>query len=176
MDGERIGDDPEHFYPFVQRFGEVALIGVSTAHASLPLYAVGTVGERQLSRLDQMLQGLEREGLTRVVLIHHPVMPGVSNRRHDLVDLEQFGAVVARRGAELILHGHEHRAIEGTIPGLAAPVPVHGISSATNLSQHAGREAAFSIYAVEGRTIDRVVHRWDGTDFQPSAVAADSPG
>ncbi len=178
MDGERMGEDPDHFYPFVQRFGDVALIGVSTAHASLPLYAVGTVGERQLSRLDQMLQGLEREGLTRVVLIHHPVMPKVAKPRHELVDLEPFGEVVARRGAELILHGHEHRAIAGTIPGLEAPVPVHGISSATNLSQYAGREAAFSVYEVEGRSIERAVHRWDGSDFRrvDSTVAADPVG
>jgi 3',5'-cyclic AMP phosphodiesterase CpdA len=176
MDGERHSDDPEHFYPFVQRFGEVALVGVSTAHASLPLYAVGTVGQQQLERLDRMLDALGREGLTRIVLIHHPVMPGVSLRRHDLVDLKAFGEVVARRGAELILHGHEHKAIAGTIPGLEAPVPVHGISSATNLSQHEGREAAFSIYQVAGRTIERVVHRWDGGDFVPLPRTADGFG
>jgi len=166
MVGERLGEDPDHFYPFVQRFAEVALLGVSSAQASLPLYAVGTVGEQQLSRLDQMLQGLGREGATRIVLIHHPVMLGVSKRRHDLLDIEAFGEVIARRGAELVLHGHEHKAIVGEIAGLDAPVPVHGISSATNLSRHEGREASFSIYQVAGRTIDRCVHRWDGEDFQ----------
>jgi 3',5'-cyclic AMP phosphodiesterase CpdA len=165
MEGERSGEQHDEFYPFVQRFGEVALIGVSTAHASLPLYAVGTIGERQLQRLDRMLEALDREGLTRIVMIHHPVMPGVSNRRHDLVDLAAFGEVIARRGAELILHGHEHRAIEGTIPGREAPVPVHGISSATNTTRHVGREAAFSIYQVGDRSFERVVHRWDGGDF-----------
>lgn len=174
MDGERLGEHPDDFYPFVQRFDEVALIGVSTAHASLPLYAVGTVGERQLERLDRMLDALGEQGLTRIVLIHHPVMPGVSKRRHDLIDLPAFGEVVARRGAELILHGHEHKAIAGTIPGRDAPVPVHGISSATNITRHAGREAAFSIYRVEGRTIDRIVHRWNGEDF--SAEPADRVG
>lgn len=169
MDGERFSGEDEHFYPFVQRHGDVALIGVSTAQASLPLYAVGTVGDSQLARLDQILQALEREGLARIVLIHHPVMPGVASRRHDLVDLEAFGEVIARRGAELILHGHEHRAIEGTIPGRTAPVPVHGISSATNLSRHPGREAAFSIYEVAGDRVERLVHRWDGSDFVAEA-------
>src|SRR5690606_5444292 len=67
MQGERLGEQFEDFYPFVQRFDEVALTGVSTAHASLPLYAVGTVGERQLERLDRQLEALGREGLTRVV-------------------------------------------------------------------------------------------------------------
>jgi 3',5'-cyclic AMP phosphodiesterase CpdA len=175
MDGER-ADANERFYPFVQRFGEVALIGVSTAQASLPLYAVGTVGTAQLERLDEMLVALEREGLTRIVLIHHPVMPGVSLRRHNLLDLDAFGQVIARRGAELILHGHEHRAIDGTIAGPMQPVPVHGISSATNLSRHPGREASFSIYDVERTDIMRTVYRWDGQDFVASLATSAMTG
>ncbi|PRQ04703.1 cyclic 3',5'-adenosine monophosphate phosphodiesterase [Enhygromyxa salina] len=179
MDGER-GAGDEAYYPFVQRFGEVALIGVSTAHASLPLYAVGTVGAAQLERLDEILARLDAEGLARVVLIHHPVMPGVAKRRHDLLDIDAFGQVIARRGAELILHGHEHVAIEGTIPGPREPVPVHGVSSGTNLSQHPGREAAFCVYRIEGRSIERDVHRWDGEDFRlvegPSAAPAGAIG
>jgi 3',5'-cyclic AMP phosphodiesterase CpdA len=180
MDGERAGEGDANYYPFVQRFGEVALIGVSTAQASLPLYAVGTVGAAQLARLDKVLAQLEQEGLTRIVLIHHPVMPGVALRRHDLIDIEAFGQVIARRGAELILHGHEHRAIEGTIPGRKAPVPVHGISSATNLSQHPGREASFSIYDVtgggSGGDILRTVYRWNGSDFVASLATSAMAG
>jgi 3',5'-cyclic AMP phosphodiesterase CpdA len=165
MAGERVGDDHSGYYPFVQRFGEVALIGVSTARASMPLYAVGTVGPAQLARLDHMLAQLDQQGLTRIVLIHHPVMPGEALRRHDLLDLDAFGQVIARRGAELILHGHEHRSIEGTIPGPNGPVLVHGISSATNLSRHPGREASFSIYDVGGRDITRALYSWNGSDF-----------
>jgi 3',5'-cyclic AMP phosphodiesterase CpdA len=179
MEGER-GDADGQYYPFVQRFDEVALIGVSTAQASLPLYAVGTVGDAQLERLDGVLARLEAEGLTRIVLIHHPVMLGEALRRHDLLDLDAFGRVVARRGAELILHGHEHRAIEGTIPGAGSPVPVHGISSATNTSRHPGREAAFCVYRVEGRQIERDVYRWDGGDFRrdhaPTGQSATTSG
>ncbi len=172
MAGDREDRDDAISYPFVQRFDEVALIGVSTAQASLPLYAVGSVGTAQLERLDRVLDRLGQEGLTRIVLIHHPVMPGVALRRHDLLDLDAFGAVIERRGAELILHGHEHRAIEGSIPGPRGPVPVHGISSATNLSQHPGRQASFSIYEVRGLDISRIVYCWNGRDFvaTPSAM------
>jgi 3',5'-cyclic AMP phosphodiesterase CpdA len=167
MYGEREGPGDEHYYPFVQRFDEVALVGVSTAQASLPLYAVGSVGSAQLARLERMLALLDEEGLTRIVLIHHPVMVGEAKRRHDLLDIGPFGEVIERHGAELILHGHEHRAIEGTISGPDGPVPVHGISSATNLSLHPGREATFSVYEVEGKEIQREVYRWDGQDFRP---------
>lgn len=167
MVGDRLGDGPQLAYPFVQRFGSLALVGVSTAQASLPLHAVGTVGRDQLDRLDEVLAGLEREGLTRIVLIHHPVVPGMSKRRHDLLDIADFGRVIARRGAELVLHGHEHRALAGELPGPEGQtVPVHGISSATNLTRAPGREAAFAVYEVEGARIDRAHYVWDGSDFR----------
>lgn len=171
MQGERLGEDDEHFYPFVQRYGEVALIGVSTAQVSLPLYAIGSVGPAQLSRLDQMLQALGQDALVRVVLIHHPVLPGTSKPRHDLTDIDAFAEVIARRGAELILHGHEHTMIAGALVGPERPVPVHGISSATNLSQRPGRAAAFSVYEVARAGIERTLWRWDGEDFRPSPDA-----
>ena len=162
--GTDVCDAPD-FYPFVQRFDEVALIGVSSAHASLPLYAVGTVGQDQLGRLARILDALGAEGLTRIVLIHHPVMLGAAKRRHELLDLDAFGEVIASHGAELILHGHEHCMIEGALAGPKRDVPVHGISSGTNLSRHPGREAAFSVYEVDGGEIRRTVHRYDGDDF-----------
>jgi len=167
MEGERSEGD----YPFVQRLNDVALIGVSTAIPSLPLIAVGRVGEAQLARLADALARTAAEGLARVVLIHHPVLPGVAKPRHNLLDLEAFGAVIARHGAELILHGHEHRRIEGTLPGPQRSVPVHGVGSGTYLSQKPDRHGAFSLYTVGPGTIDRVYHWWNGSRFvaDPSA-------
>jgi 3',5'-cyclic AMP phosphodiesterase CpdA len=161
MDGERSGGD----YPFVQRFGDVALIGVSTAIPSLPLVAVGAVGDAQLGRLATALAGLGREGLRRVVLIHHPVTPGVAKPRHGLLDLPAFGRVIKDHGAELILHGHEHRRIDGALPGPHGAVPVHGVGSGTYLSQKPEKHGAFSLYDVGAGGITRVYHRWDGARF-----------
>lgn len=171
MDGERSGAD----YPFVQRHGDVALVGVSTAIASLPLHAVGLVGDAQLSRLAGMLADLDREGLARVVLIHHPVMPGVAKPRHGLNDREAFARVIAGHGAELILHGHEHRRIDGDLPGPRGPVPVHGIGSGTYLSQKPGRHGAFSLYDVAPGAITRVYHTWDGGKFVAEPPATIRP-
>lgn len=165
MEGEReAGAD----YPFVQRHGEVALIGLSTAIPSLPLYAVGRLGEDQLARLGRILDRLGREGLARVVLIHHPVLAGVARPRHELLDLDAFGRVIAEHGAELVLHGHEHRRIEGHLAGPGGrPVPVHGVGSGTYLSQKPDRHGAFSLYTVGRGGVERVYHRWDGRDFVP---------
>lgn len=163
MDGERIG---RAAYPFVQRHGEVALIGVSTAIASLPLYAVGQVGVDQLTRLGKLLLATKDEGLTRVVLIHHPVVDGVSGARHDLVDRSGFARVIAEHGAELILHGHEHVTIETSLPGPTGPVPIHGISSGTSVSNKPGRQACFSVYDATAAHIRRELYIWNGSEFQ----------
>lgn len=161
MEGERQAGD----FPFVQRFGEVALVGVSTAVASLPLFATGLLGPDQLRRLDTVLARLGDEGCTRVVLIHHPPVAGVARPRHDLLDLGAFGEVIASRGAELILHGHEHRTLLTTLPGPRGDVPVHGIASGTSCSRRPGREAAFSLYQVDRLRIHRELYTWNGTSF-----------
>lgn len=161
MSGDRNGGD----FPFVQRFEGVALVGVSTAIVSLPLFATGTVGNDQLARLDAVLAQLADEGLARVVLIHHPPVLGVSRPRHDLTDIPAFAKVIARRGAELILHGHEHRTLETSLPGPVGDVPVHGIASTTSLSRQPGRQAAFSLYQVDSQRIHRELYTWNGTSF-----------
>jgi 3',5'-cyclic AMP phosphodiesterase CpdA len=168
MAGERSEGD----YPFIHRQDGVALIGVSTAIPSLPLVAVGRVGEPQLARLGAALERTAAEGLARVIMIHHPVLPGVAKPRHDLLDLGAFGAVIARYGAELILHGHEHRRIEGTLPGPQRPVPVHGVGSGTYLSQKPDRHGAFSLYTVGPAAITRVYHWWNGSRFVADDAAA----
>jgi 3',5'-cyclic AMP phosphodiesterase CpdA len=165
MEGER--PPGARGYPFVQRFGDAALIGTSTAIATLPAYATGRVGHEQLSHVDDVLRTLGEEGLARVLLIHHPVVEGVARPRHELLDLAQLIAVIRKRGAELILHGHEHRMYEGTLAGPDGPVPVHGLSSGTALSRSPERRAAFSIYDIAPGRLDRQIFAWTGTEFRP---------
>jgi 3',5'-cyclic AMP phosphodiesterase CpdA len=167
MDGER---EPDTQYPFVQRFGDVVLIGVSTGIVSLPLFATGAVGPDQLARLEHVLAQAGAEKLARIVLIHHPPVAGVSKPRHDLVDLAAFGEIISRHGAELILHGHEHRRIDSTLPGPSGDVPVHGIGSGTSCSQRPGREASLSLYEADRERIHRELYTWNGTSFARAAA------
>lgn len=162
MEGERLSDAP---YPFVQDYGDVALVGVSSAVPTRPLWATGRVGPDQLTRLAEVLRRLRGEGKMRVVLIHHPVMEGVARPRHELVDLDAFGRVIAREGAELVLHGHEHKVVRGHIEGPEGPVPVHGISSGTAVAAAAPYAAGFTVYEIEGGTMRSELHLWQDTDF-----------
>lgn len=161
MEGERGAED----YPFVQRFEGVGLVGLSTAIATPPFKAWGRVGPRQLSRLAEILDALREERRARIVLIHHPVTPDASKPHKELLDRDAFARVLADHGAELILHGHEHRRIDGTLPGRDGDVVVHGIASGTALSTDPVRRASFSLYDAASSSIKRTIYQWNGTEF-----------
>lgn len=120
------GDDGQPGFPWLRRRAGVALIGVSSAVATPPFFATGRVGERQLALLAAILAETGREGLCRVVLVHHPPTPVVRRGRKALVDRAALAAVLAREGAELVLHGHTHRADLSWIEGGAGRIPVLG--------------------------------------------------
>ena len=102
------GDDGLDRFPFVRRRGNVALIGLSTGVATGPFMAKGWLGARQLARLADVLQ--ETRGAFRVVLIHHPPYTPLRRYLRRLVDAAALRRVLADKGAELLLHGHDHRA------------------------------------------------------------------
>jgi 3',5'-cyclic AMP phosphodiesterase CpdA len=122
--------DPEIF-PFVRRFGNIALIALNSAVPTRPFYAIGRLGPAQLRRLGTVLDRLGAEGLMRVVLIHHPPLPGLSKKRHDLEDADALADVLARHGAELVLHGHEHTPMHNWHPSTERAIPVVGVPSAS---------------------------------------------
>jgi 3',5'-cyclic AMP phosphodiesterase CpdA len=172
MDGQRLdGAD----YPFMERHApDVAVIGVSTAVATRPFVATGLIGAPQLDRLGRMLRVAALEQRFRVVLIHHPPVTGVSKRLHDLLDQAAFADVIAQYGAELVLHGHEHRRVDSELVGPDGGVPVHGISSGTSLSPLPQREACFSIYEVCAAGMKRELYVWNGNAFEKHANVCSS--
>ena len=121
----------EGAFPFVKRLGDVALVGVSSATPTGLFLATGRVGEAQRARLDAVLRDLGREGLFRIVLIHHPITDGAVSGRKALTDRDRLRATLAAAGAELVLHGHAHTASVDTVPGPDGPIPVVGAPSAS---------------------------------------------
>jgi len=125
------GDDGTPGFPYLRRRDGLAIVGVSTAVATPPFLATGRVGADQLARLETLLDAAAVEGLVRVLLLHHPPQAGAVRRRVALSDAGRLRAVLARTGAELVLHGHAHRAMSGAVDGPDGPIPVLGVASAS---------------------------------------------
>jgi 3',5'-cyclic AMP phosphodiesterase CpdA len=141
---------PETPFPFVRRRGSVALIGLSTALPTGPLMATGKLGPGQLMRFSHALAHLRREGLFRVVLIHHPPAADPANRLRRLVDASEFRRVVAEHGAELVIHGHNHTNSLNWIDGPDKRVPTLGVPSASSPPGRSQEPAGYNLYRIEG--------------------------
>jgi 3',5'-cyclic AMP phosphodiesterase CpdA len=135
-------------FPSLRIRGPVAFIGLSSARPSAPLLATGRLGGSQLKRLEALLEQTRRQGLFRVVLLHHPPVPGEERWRKRLTDAAQLCAVIARQGAELVLHGHRHRSVQSRIEIPGTQVPVFGIPSASSIGLKTGRMAQYHLYTV----------------------------
>lgn len=118
-------------FPFVRVFDRIALIGVSTARPTAPFVAAGRLGRAQLRRIDHVLAATSEAKLIRVMLIHHPPLPGMSDWRRGLHDAQALRDVLAARGAELVLHGHQHRFTMNWAEGPHGRIPVVGAPSAS---------------------------------------------
>lgn len=118
-------------WPTVRRRGDVALVGISTARASAPFMATGHVSVQQATLLGEKLEALGHEGLFRVVMIHHPPLRGSTDWHKRLIGGSRVRAAIRRFGAELVLHGHTHLPTRQETEGPDGPVPVIGVSSAS---------------------------------------------
>lgn len=114
-------------FPYVRRAGPVAIIGVNSGIATRPGSAIGEIGAQQLARLAAVLERLGEAGLVRLVMIHHPPVPGLAPPQRALSDAEALAAVLAQHGAELIVHGHNH-VMSSVMSGETA---IEGVASAS---------------------------------------------
>jgi 3',5'-cyclic AMP phosphodiesterase CpdA len=164
-------------FPYLQRRGPLALIGVSTAVPTAPFMATGWLGQAQLDALDQMLAGLAGEQRFRVLMIHHPLR---SKHRHKrLTDSDALQAILRRHAVELILHGHDHVHSTMWFDGPAGKIPAVGVPSASAIAQGHKPAAAYNLFAIERdgdawQCVQTVRGFGDGTDVRElqSAVLA----
>jgi 3',5'-cyclic AMP phosphodiesterase CpdA len=136
-------------FPTLRRRGPLAFVGVNTAHPTPLFKAGGTVGEEQRRRLEERLAALGEAGLCRVVLIHHPICDGATSQRRSLSDAAEVRAVLRRAGAELVLHGHNHRTQHFEVAGPEGPIPVVCVRSASYAGDKLYKRAQYHLYDVE---------------------------
>jgi 3',5'-cyclic AMP phosphodiesterase CpdA len=151
-------------WPIVRIRGPLALIGLSTSRATPWFTAYGKVGPGQLARLAHVLADERIAGKVRVVAIHHPP---AGTRAHSYIrglrDHKQFAHVIAAGGADLIVHGHEHRDMTEQLAGPHGEhVPVRGVVSGTYHHNKPDRTARYRIFEIENGKVARDHTRvWD---------------
>jgi 3',5'-cyclic AMP phosphodiesterase CpdA len=135
-------------FPFVRRRGSVALIGLSSAVPMPPFFATGRIGAAQLRALDGLLAQLADQAVFRIVLVHHPLRSAPREWHKRLVDGAELSDVLARRGAELVLHGHNHRDETLWLDGPGKAIPVLGVPSASAVGDADHEAAAYNLYRI----------------------------
>jgi 3',5'-cyclic AMP phosphodiesterase CpdA len=148
MSGDGAPAPQSDHFPYVRRRGPLVLIGLSTA-APMPIHmAAGRLGRGQLSRLDTLLDHTAGAGKCRVILIHHPPVSAPAYRLKQLLDGEAFCQVLARRGAELVLHGHMHMSALTYLPTPKGRVPVVGVPSASARPTRKRDHSRYHLYRI----------------------------
>ncbi|WP_295848810.1 metallophosphoesterase [Tardiphaga sp.] len=145
--GDYMRGDSAAGFPYLQRRGPLALIGVSTAVPTAPFMATGWLGQAQLDALDRLLAGLSGQSLFRVLLIHHPLLSTHGYKR--LTDSDALQAVLKRCGVELILHGHDHIHSTMWFEGPTGRIPAIGVPSASSIADGHKPAAAYNLFAIE---------------------------
>lgn len=143
----------EGSYPFVRFRDDVALICTSTAVPTGDVGAWGRLGSEQLQRLEALLTSDEVTRRRRVVLIHHPPLVNRAGEDRNLRDRQELQALLARTGADLVLHGHDHRDFFNDLPGPRGKrIPVVGVGSAS-YNGPADRRSRYHVFEIDGNTL-----------------------
>jgi len=143
------GDGGEPF-PYLKLRGPLAIVGLSTGVPTAPFQATGELGDSQIAPLGALLDRMRAANLFRVVLIHHPPVSASPHHKR-LTDADDFKRVIARHGAELVLHGHDHRDMLNWLEGpRGSRVPAVGVPSASAAPGTDKDDAGYHLYRVEG--------------------------
>jgi len=137
-------------FPFVRVRDRVAFVGASTARPMAPFLATGLLGRAQLARIEEKLGSLGRRGLFRVLILHHPPTARATGLRKRLADAADLRAVIARVGAELVVHGHTHLASVGLLRSPHGATPVIGTPAASAArASGKSRYARYHLYRID---------------------------
>jgi 3',5'-cyclic AMP phosphodiesterase CpdA len=161
--------DPRDAFPTLRVRGPVAVVGVCSAIPTPSLNATGTLGRPQIERIEALLEQLAGTDLCRMVSIHHPITDHSTAERRSLTDASELRASIRRVGAEIVVHGHNHRTLVTQIPGPNGPIPVVGVRSASDYGHKPHKRAQYHLYdieRIEGPARFRIALRTRGYDPQ----------
>jgi 3',5'-cyclic AMP phosphodiesterase CpdA len=130
------GENDTLAFPFVRRVGPIAIVGLNSALETPPFFASGQLGRHQLEIAAEQLGALGEEDVIRVVLIHHPPLPGLAPPRRALSDAAHFAHLIERGSADLVLYGHNHKTRVDWVTSRKKAIPLVGVASASAAVAH----------------------------------------
>lgn len=152
--------EQKNYFPNVKLNNNIAIINISTAIASPPFFAIGYFSKKQARMLSDILTICAEQNLFRIINMHHPPFKKSVAWHKRLWGAKNFTKAVKIAGAELILHGHTHKASLNYLND----IPVLGIGSC---SKPCSTNANYNLFA-----IDRIDDKWHcsleryGADFK----------
>jgi 3',5'-cyclic AMP phosphodiesterase CpdA len=145
------GTDAEHSFPYLRIRRHVALIGVSSAVPTGPFSASGKLGQPQTERLQALLTRLKGSGFFRIVMIHHPPNAFGVARVRRLTDVRRVADAILAGGAELVIHGHDHKLERTEMVGNGCRIPVMGGPSCSEgAGRKGGSPGGYLTYDIDG--------------------------
>jgi 3',5'-cyclic AMP phosphodiesterase CpdA len=138
----------ESHYPYLRIRDNIAFIGLSSGVPTPFFIASGRMGHAQRDAFANLLDETRERGLMRVVMIHHPPYRGGATPGRGLSDARHFEKIIAKHGAELIVHGHNHRQLISHLETPQGKVPVIGVASASAVPGTPRHRAAYHLYRV----------------------------
>ncbi len=163
MQSDKIADGLA--FPFVRLRRNVALIGCNSASPQSYRKAGGTLGQLQLRDISNQLEMLGQKGFFRILMIHHPPLPGLAIDRKALTDATALQEILVARGCELVLHGHNHQAMVNWLQTSFGPCPVVGVPSASMTGNAKHQSAAWNQYNIRRHQnrwhVEMIVQQWN---------------
>jgi 3',5'-cyclic AMP phosphodiesterase CpdA len=135
-------------FPTLRIRNQIAFIGLNSAYPSAPLLATGKLGNQQLAKLEQLLEHTKQQGLFRVVIIHHPPIPGICIWRKRLTDAEKLQTILQQHSVELVIYGHTHKTDCRDLITVNGTTPLVSVSSASSISDENSRRASYAVFRV----------------------------
>ncbi len=137
-------------WPLVRIRQDVAIVALSTSLQTPWFTAYGVVGDKQLDRLAEILSDSRLDHKMRLVAIHHPPAGRrAKSRIRGLRDHKKFADVLRKVGAELVVHGHEHKDLLEELTGPdGQPIRVRGIQSGTYEAGVEHLRARYRLYEI----------------------------
>jgi len=144
-----IGGKEAAAFPYLRIKDDIALIGLSSATPTPPFIASGTLGLKQRQAFEPMLTETGQRGLARVVMLHHPPHLKGAPIGRALTDAGAFEAIIKRAGAELVIHGHNHKLSVAHIEGPKGLVPVIGVASGSAVGGTPNHRAGYNLFEID---------------------------